>query len=74
MTSLTEHGVYDLVPITSVPTDQKIIRSKFVFKQKADSGFKARLVLQPTFKNPVSSTAKRLHQYAVPAASASFSL
>ncbi len=46
MSSLTEHEVYDLVPITSVPKGQKIIGSRFVFKQKADGRFKARLVVQ----------------------------
>ena len=41
MTSLTEHEVYDLIPITSAPQGQMIIGSTFVFKQKADGRFTA---------------------------------
>ena len=46
MESLRKHEVYKLVPITSVPKEEKILGSRFVFKQKADGRFKARLVVQ----------------------------
>ena len=46
MNSLAGHAVYDLVPITSVPKGQKIIKSGFVFKQNTDGRFKARLTVQ----------------------------
>lgn len=46
MDSLNKHEVYELVPITSVPKEEKILGSRFVFKQKADGRFKARLVVQ----------------------------
>lgn len=44
--SLKKHEVYNLVPITSVPKEEKIIASRFVLQQKADGRFKARLVVQ----------------------------
>ena len=50
--SLREHEVYDLVPITGVPKGKKIIGSRFVFKQKADNRFKARLVVQGYVQEP----------------------
>ncbi|CAN0181201.1 unnamed protein product, partial [Laminaria digitata] len=46
MNSLKEHQVYELVPITSVPKDNKIIGSRFVLKQKTDGRFKAWLFVQ----------------------------
>ena len=46
MDSLKQHDVYKLVNISSVPKGEKIIGSRFVFKQKADRRFKARLVVQ----------------------------
>ena len=52
MNSLKEHQVYELVPITSVPKDNKIIGSRFVFKQKTDGRFKARLVVQGYVQEP----------------------
>ena len=52
MDSLKDHDVYDLVPITSVPHDNKIIGSRFVFKQKTDGRFKARLVVQGYVQEP----------------------
>ena len=46
MDSLRKHNVYKLVKMSSVPKEQKIIGSRFVFKQKVDGRFKARLVAQ----------------------------
>lgn len=46
MASLAKHKVYTLVPITSVPKEEKILGTRFVFKQKADGRFKVRLVVQ----------------------------
>ena len=46
LASLKHHNVYDLVPLTSVPMDHKIIGSRWVFKQKVDGTLKARLVAQ----------------------------
>ena len=45
MDSLKQHDVYKLVNISSAPKGEKIIGSRFVFKQKADGRFKARLVV-----------------------------
>ena len=45
MYSLKQHHVYKLVNISSVPKGEKIIGSRFVFKQEADGRFKARLVV-----------------------------
>ena len=44
--SLRKHNVYKLVKMSSVPKEEKIIGSRFVFKQKIDERFKARLVVQ----------------------------
>ena len=52
MDSLTQHDVYKLVSISSVPKGEKIIGSRFVVKQKADGGFKARLVVQGHLQEP----------------------
>ena len=52
MKSLQEHEVYDLVLITSVPKEKKIVGSRFVFKQMADNRFKARLVVQGYVQEP----------------------
>ena len=52
MNSLKDHDVYDLVPITSVPHDNKIIGSRFVFEQKTDGRFKDRLVVQGYAQEP----------------------
>ena len=46
MDSLRKHNVYKLVKMSSVPKEEKIIGSRFVFKQKVDERFKARLVAQ----------------------------
>ncbi|CAN0447533.1 unnamed protein product, partial [Pylaiella littoralis] len=46
MNNLKKHKVYKLVPISSVPKTEKIIGTRFVFKQKVDGRFKARLVVQ----------------------------
>ena len=46
MDSLRKHNVYKLVKMSSVPKEEKIIGSRFVFKQKVDGRFKARLVVQ----------------------------
>ena len=44
--SLEEHGVYELIPITSVPTGQRVIGTRWVNKIKADGTYKSRLVVQ----------------------------
>ena len=46
MDSLRKHNVYKLVKMSNVPKEEKIIGSRFVFKQKVDGRFKARLVVQ----------------------------
>ena len=46
MDSLRKHNVYKLVKMSSVPKEEKIIGSRFVFKQKIGGRFKARLVVQ----------------------------
>ncbi|CAB1101833.1 unnamed protein product [Ectocarpus sp. CCAP 1310/34] len=46
MDSLTNHKVKMLVPITSVPKEEEILRTRFVFKQKADGKLKITLVVQ----------------------------
>ena len=46
ITCLTEHEVYDVVPITGVHKGQKFIVPRFEFKQKVDGRFKAKPVLQ----------------------------
>ena len=45
MDSPRKHNVYKLVKMSSVPKEEKI-GSRFVFKQKVDGRFKARLVVQ----------------------------
>ena len=52
MDSLKQHDVYKLVNISGVPKGEKIIGSRFVFKQKADGRFKARLVVQGHVQEP----------------------
>ena len=44
--SLKKHGVFDLVPITSVPAGHKVVGTRWVFKIQADSTYKGRLVVQ----------------------------
>ena len=46
MDSLRKHNVYKMVKMSSVPKEEKIIGSRFVFKQKVDGRFIARLVVQ----------------------------
>ena len=43
--SLKKHGVYELVPVSSVPAVQKVVSSPCVNKIKADDLFKSRLVV-----------------------------
>lgn len=69
MTSLTGHEVYDLVAIISVPKGQNTIGSRFVFKQKADGRFKARLAVQGYAQEAGIDYGKTLHQCAVSAGS-----
>ena len=45
ITSLKKHGVYELVPASSVPAGQKVVGSSWVNKIKADDLFKSRLVV-----------------------------
>ena len=52
MNSLNEHKVFDLVSITEIPKGEKAIGSRYVFKQKADGTFKARLVVQGFSQRP----------------------
>ena len=52
MDSLKQHDVYKLVNISSVPKGEKIIGSRFVFKQKTDGRFKARFVVQGHAQEP----------------------
>ena len=52
MDSVKQHDVYKLVNISSVPKGEKIIGSRFGFKQKADGRFKARLVVQGHVQEP----------------------
>ena len=44
--SLEKHGVFDLVPITSVPAGRKVVGNRWVFEMKADSTYKGRFVVQ----------------------------
>ena len=46
MDSPRKHNVYKLVKMSSVPKEENIMGSRFVFKQKVDGRFKARLVVQ----------------------------
>ena len=43
--SLEKHGVYELIPITSVPTGQRVIGMRWVNKIKADGTYRSRLVV-----------------------------
>ena len=52
MDSLKQHDIYKLVNISSVPKGEEIIGSRFVFKQKADGRFKARLVVHGHVQEP----------------------
>ena len=44
--SLEKHGVFNLVPITSVPAGHKVVSMRWVFKMKAKYTYKGRLVVQ----------------------------
>ena len=44
--SVEKHGVFNLVPITSVPAGHKVVGTRWVFKIQADSTYKGRLVVQ----------------------------
>ena len=52
MDSLKQHDFYKLVNISSVLKVKKIIGPRFVFKQKTDGWFKARLVVQGHVQEP----------------------
>ena len=43
--SLKKHGVYELVPASSVPAGQNMVGSRWVNKTKADDFFNSRLVV-----------------------------
>ena len=43
--SLEKHGVYELVPITSVPNWRNVTGTRWVYKIKADGVYKGRLVV-----------------------------
>ena len=64
MDSLRKHNVYKLINMSSVPKEEKIIGSRFVFKQKVDGRFKARLVVQATYKRLGSTTGEATPQCA----------
>ncbi|CAB1113712.1 unnamed protein product [Ectocarpus sp. CCAP 1310/34] len=49
MKSLSDRKVYKLVPRSAVPPERKRIKSKWVFKRKADGTFKGRVVAQVEF-------------------------
>ena len=49
---LEKHGVLKLVRITSVPTGYKIGGIRWVFKTKADSTYKGRLIVQGFLQIP----------------------
>ena len=44
--SLEKHGVYELVPMSFVPSSQKVVGTRWVNKIKVDGTFKSRLVVQ----------------------------
>ena len=44
--SLEKHGVFELVPITSVPAGHKVVSTSWVFEIKADSAQKGQLVVR----------------------------
>ena len=46
MDSLQKHAVFDLVSPDSVPPEQKVVGTKWVFKVKADHTLKGRVVVQ----------------------------
>ena len=48
--SLEKRGIFDLVPITSVPAGHKVVGNKWVFKIKADGTYKGQLVVQGFLK------------------------
>ena len=50
--SLENHGIFDLVPITSAPAGHKVVDTRWVFKIKADSTYKGRLVVQRFLQTP----------------------
>ena len=50
--SLEKRGVFDLVPITSVSAGHKVVGNRWIFKIKADSTYKGRLVVQEFSKIP----------------------
>ena len=39
------HGVYELIPTTSVPNGRKLVGTRWVYKIKADGVYKGRLVV-----------------------------
>ena len=45
MASLKKHGIYDLVPASSVPAGQNVVRSRWVNKMKTDDLFKSLMVV-----------------------------
>ena len=52
ITSLEKHGVYELIPITSVPNERKVIGTRWVHKSKADGVYKGRLAVLGWSKVP----------------------
>ena len=52
--SLEKHGVYELVPMSFVPSSQKVVGTRWVNKIKADGTFKSRLVVQGWSQVPAS--------------------
>ena len=64
MDSLKQHDVYKLVNISSVPKGEKIIGSRFVFKQKADGDSRPDSLFKATSKNLGSTTGGAMYQCA----------
>ena len=59
--SLKKHGVYELVPASSVPAGQKVVDSRWVNKIKADDLFKSRLVVLGWAQVPGSTATAPSH-------------
>ena len=64
MDSLRKHNVYKLVKISSVPKEEKIIRSRFVFKQKIDGRSKPDSSFKATHRRLGSTTGEATPQCA----------
>ena len=59
--SLKKHGVYELVPASSVPAGQNVVGSRWANKTKADDVFKRRQVVLGWAQVPGSTAAAPSH-------------